>query len=288
MKVLLLGAGGMLAHDLLATAPGDVTVLGRTYDELDVTDAPALERALDDLRPDVVVNAAAYTAVDRAETERELAFRVNGEAVGTLGTLAAARGVRVVHFSTDYVFAGDGTAPYGVAHPTAPLNAYGESKLAGETALLESGARAIVVRTQWLFGRHGHSFPRTMLGRAVRGQPTRVVADQTGSPTYSVDLARATWTLLAADGVGLFHVANAGATTWHELARRVFAAAGRPELLSPCTTADYPTPARRPSYSVLDTSRYEELAGAPLPSWEDAVDRFLADLRAHEPEAFAP
>ena len=279
MKVALLGCRGMLGSDLAATAPAGHDVVPLGLEELDVTDRDAVLRMLHRERPDWVVNATAYTAVDRAESERELAFAVNGEAVAALGRACAASGAAVVHYGTDYVFDGDGARPWREDDPTAPLNAYGESKLAGERGLLESGARALVLRTQWLYGVHGRSFPRTMWERARAGSATRVVADQWGSPTSTVDLARATWRLVAAGATGLFHATNAGAATWHDVAARVFAAAGRPELLSPCATADYPTPARRPRYSVLDGARLRA-AGVTMRPWEAALDEFIGALRA--------
>jgi dTDP-4-dehydrorhamnose reductase len=229
----------------------------------------------------VIVNAAGYTAVDRAETETEQAHRVNAVAVGELGKLAARAGARVVHFSSDYVFSGTATRPYREGDPTDPVNVYGATKLAGERALGHSAAEWLVVRTQWLFGTHGTSFPRTMWQRARAGQATRVVNDQRGRPTYTKDLAAAVWRLVMIEASGthsVLHVANAGEATWFDVAARVFARAGRSDLLAPCSTADFPTPARRPRYSVLDTTRVDRLLGGPLPGWEEAVDRFLSSL----------
>lgn len=278
MRVLLLGAGGMLATDLAREAPPHVDLTSLSHAECDITDATALARELGRTAPELVINATAYTAVDRAEIEREVAERVNGTAVGELGELCAGRGARVLHFSTDYVFPGDATRPYREDDPVAPLNAYGASKLLGETLLARSGARYCVVRTQWLFGRNGRSFPRTMWERARAGQSTRVVADQQGRPTWTVDLARATWAVVAAGTTGILHAANRGATSWFGLAQRVFDRAGAAKLLSPCSTADYPTPAKRPAFSVLDTSRLDAIPGCAMPPWEDAVDRFLDEI----------
>ena len=279
MNVFLLGCRGMLGTDLAATAPADARLTGVGIEELDITDAAAVARMLDAVRPDWVINATAYTAVDRAETEREVAFAVNGDAVAGLVRECKARGAGIVHYGTDYVFDGNGTRPWREDDATAPLNAYGESKLAGERAVLEGGARHLMLRTQWLYGVHGKSFPRTMWERATAGQATRVVSDQHGSPTYTVDLARATWALLANGRRGLFHATNAGEATWHDVAARVFAAAGRAELLSPCATSDYPTPARRPAYSVLDGARLRD-AGIVMRPWTEALDEFLGALRS--------
>ena len=281
MRALILGAGGMLGHDLVRTAPG-IDLQPLTRQQLDITDTAALARRVTELRPDVIVNAAAYTAVDRAEAEREQAFRVNAEPVGELGRIAARTGARVVHFSTDYVFDGTASEPYRVDSPTKPVNAYGESKLAGEEALKTSGADWLIIRTQWLFGVNGKSFPRTMSERARGGLATKVVHDQTGRPTYSHDLAAAMWTLIAKETRGVIHLANDGQATWFDVATRVFARAGRPELLTACSTADFPTPARRPTYSVLATSRLEEL-GVRMPPWQQAVERFLEEVLEDPP-----
>jgi len=274
MRAMILGANGMLAHDLVATAPRDISLFPFTHAQLDITDVHLVAEAVASVRPHVVINAAAYTAVDRAETEQELAFRVNAEAVRELGRIAARAGARVVHFSTDYVFDGKATEPYEEDSPTNPVNAYGASKLAGETALRESRASFLILRTQWLFGLHGR-FPRTMWERATAGLATKAVRDQTGRPTYAEDLARATWALIAHGASGVLHVTNNGGATWFDLAAHIFARVGRSNLLTPCTTGEFPTRARRPRYSVLDTLRLERRLGAPLPDWRCAVESFL-------------
>ncbi len=320
MKILLLGAGGMLARDLLREAPEEHDLVGRDIDDFDITDPDAVHEAVHEIQPSLIINAAAYTNVDDAESEPDLAFAVNGDAPGFIGTAAKALGAYVIHYSTDYVFDGVHREPYGEAESTSPIGVYGESKLRGEHRLLDSGARALIIRTQWLFGIAGPSFPRTMWQRATSGEATRVVDDQTGRPTYTVDLARATWGWglltggradgkrvrreaqssleqpgaawgdlsqpgavwgsLGQQGAEIVHMANSGTATWYDVAKRVCEAAGRPELLKPCTTAEYPTPARRPAWSVLSTERYEELIGESMPAWEDAVDRFLVELRS--------
>lgn len=279
MRVMLLGAGGMLGHDLVAIAPAMAHLTALSRADVDITDARELARATRDSRPEVVINAAAYTFVDQTESERDVAFRVNADAVGAIGHAAADAGALVVHFSTDYVFDGASTLPYPENASPNPLNAYGASKLAGEQQLIRSGARYLLIRTQWLFGLHGRSFPRTMWERACRGQATRVVADQTGRPTYTLDLAHAVWQLLSCGASGVLHVTNSESATWYDVANRVFSRAGRADLLSACATTEYPTPARRPAHSVLDTGSAEALLGGPLPSWVDGVDRFLDELR---------
>jgi dTDP-4-dehydrorhamnose reductase len=289
MRVLVLGGSGMLGSDLVASTPPGITTTALDRTDVDITDHSALSAALDRTTPDVVINAAAYTAVDHAESDRARANLVNGVAPGLIGQECARREIRVVHYSTDYVFPGTSTVPYAETDDVSPINAYGESKLLGERALLTTGAEALVLRTQWLFGRAGRSFPRTMWERASAGQPTKVVDDQHGRPTYTVDLADATWQLIALGTVGVVHVTNAGpAVTWFELAREVFARAGAPSLLTPCATSDYPTPARRPSYSALSTLRLESLLLRPMPSWRGALDRFLSELMSPGPGRSEP
>ena len=280
MRVLLLGAGGMLGRDLVAAAPRGTDVVATDVAQLDIADPAAVERRLIELRPRWVINAAAYTQVDRAESEQEVAMLVNGAAVAALAGACARLGIALVHFSTDYVFDGTSSRPYVEDDATAPLGAYGRSKLLGEVGIRASGAEHLLLRTQWLFGEHGRSFPRTMWERATRGQETKVVDDQWGRPTYTVDLAAAAWRLVAGSARGTLHVTNGGEpATWYDVAHVVFEAAGAKGLLTACGTAEYPTAARRPAYGVLDTSRVEKVAGVGMPDWRDALGRFLEGLR---------
>ncbi|MFN2566828.1 MAG: dTDP-4-dehydrorhamnose reductase [Gemmatimonadaceae bacterium] len=278
MKVLLLGAGGMLGSEIARAAPPWARLTAVDRRRLDVRDAEAVAAMIDRCAPTVVINATGYTGVDAAESESRGAFDVNATAVAALAGHCAARGIHVVHFGTDYVFAGDRRTPYGEDDPPAPVGAYARSKLAGETALRESGAPHLVIRTQWLFGLHGQSFPRTMWERARSGQPTRVVNDQVGRPTYAVDLAAVIWRLIHRGAEGTVHAANDGAATWYDVARRVFEAVDAGHLLTPCRTADYPTAAVRPAYSVLETSRVEAMLSERMPHWHDGLDRFLREL----------
>jgi dTDP-4-dehydrorhamnose reductase len=269
----------MLGRDLCATAPAGFELLTPSSSELDITSAESVRRAIEGYAPDYVVNAAAYTQVDRAESDPVTAVRVNAAGPGLIGAACSERGIPVVHFSTDYVFSGSGTRPYRETDPADPMNVYGRTKLAGEQALLASGAPALILRTAWLFGREGKSFPRTMWERARGGLATRVVNDQWGRPTSTRDLAAATWALIEAGARGIVHVSNSGEpTTWFGIAERIFERAGVPGLLEPCGTEDFPTPARRPRYSVLDTGRVTDLLGHGLPDWPDSLDRFLVGL----------
>jgi dTDP-4-dehydrorhamnose reductase len=280
MRALIFGAAGMLGTDVRAMAPAGVSLVAQDIGDVDITDRAQVAATLDRVQPDWIVNCAAYTAVDRAEAEASLADAVNAAGPRHIAEEAARRKIAVVHFSTDYVFPGTATAPYREEDPVAPVNAYGESKLRGERAVLASGAHALVVRTQWLFGRAGKSFPRTMLERASAGLPTRVVSDQVGRPTYTRDLAVATWRLIERRASGVVHATSGGAaTTWYGLAREVFTRVAAAGLVSACTTDEYPTPARRPSYSVLCTDRLESMLASPLPDWRDALGRFLDEIR---------
>lgn len=275
MRALVLGAGGMLGRDLVTSAPPAVHVVAHDRAGCDITDASAVARAIDAARPDWVMNAAAYTAVDLAEAERDVAMRLNGEAPGVIGRAAAAAGVRVLHPSTDYVFPGTGARPWREDDAPDPVNWYGATKLAGERALRASGAAHLIVRVQWLYGRHGRSFPRTMLARARAGQATRVVDDQFGAPTPTDALAEALWGLAMRGTTGVLHVASSGVTTWHDVAARIFAWAGRPDLVTPCASADYPTAARRPVNGRLDLGAAEAL-GVSLPDWTAGLNAWLA------------
>ena len=274
----MLGARGMLASDLRALAPASIDLTAFSRSEVDISDRAAVARAIERHRPDWIINASAFSQVDRAEAEAAEADCVNGTAVGMLGQIARSEGARVLHFGSDYVFDGTGSRPYREGDAVNPLNAYGRSKLRGEVELIASGASALIIRTQWLFGDRGRSFPRTMWERALARAATRVVSDQFGRPTYTHDLAGASWRMLLAGATGVYHVANAGEASWFEVAARVFRFAGADDVLAPCSSAEYPTPARRPAYSVLDTTRAAHDHGIVLPPWDDALTRFLEVL----------
>jgi dTDP-4-dehydrorhamnose reductase len=287
---LVTGAGGQLGTDLLdvlGTRPDDdVTGLGRA--QLDLTDEDGVRTAVRSwltaaqargARP-VLLNAAAYTAVDDAETDEDTALVVNGAAPGWLAQELAGRG-RLVHVSTDYVFAGDATAPYGVDDEPAPRTAYGRTKLAGERAVAAVDDDAVVVRTAWVYAAHGSNFVRTMLRLEAERDTVSVVADQTGTPTWSHDLARGLVAAALSPARGLLHATTSGATTWHGLARLVFELAGAdPDRVQPTTTDAFPRPAPRPAYSVLDPASWTAAGLAPLPPWQESVGVCVARLRA--------
>ncbi|MCU1620892.1 MAG: dTDP-4-dehydrorhamnose reductase [Modestobacter sp.] len=277
---LVTGAGGQLGTDLQAVLAGaDVTAVGRR--QLDLTDEAQVRSVVRRWRDDalargarpVVVNAAAYTAVDAAEEDEATAQLVNGEAPGWLAQELAGHG-RLVHVSTDYVFAGTATQPYPVDAPTDPRSVYGRTKAAGERAVAAAGGDASVVRTAWVYGRHGSNFVRTMARLSAERPTVSVVDDQTGSPTWSADLAAGLVALGVRPGPvpGVLHHTNTGQVTWCGFARAVFAGVGAdPERVLPTTTEAFPRPAPRPAYSVLDGTSWEA-AGLPRRrSWEDAL-----------------
>jgi dTDP-4-dehydrorhamnose reductase len=304
VRILVLGANGQVGFELVRalTSLGDVVRAVRDDSSatnalrVDLANAESLAAALDEARADVVVNAAGYTAVDRAEDEPDLAERINGRALAEIGAWAARNGKRVVHYSTDYVFDGSSKRPYREDDAPSPLGAYGRSKLAGEEALRASGARHLIVRTAWVYAARGHNFLRTMLRLAGERDELRVVADQIGAPTPARLIADATATMLRQwlgdDDVrrdGTYHVVSAGQCSWFDFAGAIVdgaAARGlierRPRVV-PVTTADYPTRARRPAYSVLDTSKAARAFGLQLQDWRSGLDSVLDELATQLP-----
>lgn len=297
MKILVLGANGQVGHELLRSlAPlGDLVAAtrdgaladGSSCLRADLADAGSLAQALDEARADVIANAAAWTAVDRAEDEPGLADRINHHAVGEIGTWAARHGARVVHYSTDYVFDGSATRPYREDDATAPLGVYGATKLAGEQALRASGARHLVFRTAWVYAAHGHNFLRTMLRLAGERDELRVVSDQVGAPTPARLIADVTATALASPPDApqrTFHLVARGRCSWSGFAAAIVEGAAARGLIPraprvvPIAGADYPTRARRPAYSVLDASRLESAFGLQLPDWRAGLDQVLDEL----------
>lgn len=278
-RVLVTGAGGLVGTPTVAAfrARG-AAVVGLAKADLDITDAAAVERAVRECRPDLIVNCAAYTKVDDCETHVDLAMRVNGAGPGVLARAAVAANARFMHLSTDYVFDGRGARPYREDDPTAPpeiLSAYGRSKLAGEVGVRAADPNALIVRTAWVYGPDGPGFPKAIL-RAAREKPRlKVVNDQTGCPTYAPDLAQAIVALATAGATGIVHVANGGVCTWYDFACEIVRLAGFQTPVDPCTTAEFPRPAKRPAYSVLDTGRFVALTGKPLRPWREAIAEFI-------------
>lgn len=297
MRILLLGANGQVGHELRRSLGqlGEIVpttrsgVLEGADCEVADFDAPdSLGPLVERVAPDLVVNAAAYTAVDRAESEPEAAFRANTEAPRQLAQACARRGIGLVHYSTDYVFDGTGRRPYRETDPTAPLGVYGASKLAGEEAIAGTGARHLIFRTAWVYGNHGHNFMRTMLRLAKERSELRVVADQVGTPTPAALIADVTARALEAgmDRSGLWHLTATGETNWCAFATEILAQAavrGRLERVPqvvPITTAEYPTPATRPGYSCMDTTQLRRDFGVELPDWRQALGAVLDSTAA--------
>ena len=242
--------------------------------DLDLTNSASVDEAIaSDI--ELVINCAAYTNVDGAEENEAVATAVNGDGVRNLATRCKAVGAKLVHYSTDYVFEGDASAPYRTDHPRAPLNAYGRSKAVGEEALENAGIDHLLIRTSWLYAPWGNNFVLTMAKLGREREALKVVDDQRGRPTSAEHLARTTLALLDAGASGSFHVTDGGECTWWEFAKYVVAKVSDRCVVSPCSTAEFPRPAKRPAYSVLDLSKTEELVG-PMGPWESHVDAVMA------------
>lgn len=275
--VLITGVYGQLGRSVAEEARRQgLSVIGHDADTLDISDLDAVVALIADAKPAVLVNCAAFTAVDDCETDEDAALAVNGTAVGHLATACGANGTRLIHLSTDYVFDGNGKRPYREDDPVAPVSAYGRSKLDGERRAC-SAPDHLVVRTAWLYGRGGRNFVEAIRGQIEGGaESLTVVSDQVGSPTFCDDLAEALIDLSSIRASGIVHATNSGEVSWHGFAEEIARLLGSSIEVRPVTTADYPRPAHRPAYSVLDTSRLTELLGRRMPSWQDAVARYLA------------
>ncbi|MGE5667279.1 MAG: dTDP-4-dehydrorhamnose reductase [Betaproteobacteria bacterium] len=275
--ILVTGANGQLGSELAAAlaAHGEVAACDRAA--LDLADPSRIVRVVREIAPQLIVNAGAYTAVDRAETERELAFTVNARAPEVLADEARRSGAVLIHYSTDYVFDGTASKPCEETAATGPRNVYGESKLEGERAIAASGAQALTFRTSWVYSLRGANFLTTIRRLAAERDELRIVADQVGVPNWSRALAAATATLVGrgigylAGHAGLYHLSAQGATTWYEFAQAIVGNVAHPRI-TPITTAEYPTPARRPAYAVLDTRRFAAAFGFALPHWREHLN----------------
>jgi len=274
--ILVTGARGQLGYELAAAlgAHGNVVALDRAA--LDLADRESVVKTVRAIAPALIVNAAAYTAVDRAEQERDIAFAVNADAPAILAQEAKRLNAVVIHYSTDYVFDGAQQIPYDENVTPNPLNAYGETKLAGERAIAASGTAAIVLRTSWVYGLRGSNFLLTIRRLASERDELRVVADQIGVPNWSRSLAKATAILVGrgmpylAERTGLYHMSAGGHTTWYEFARAIVGEGTRARII-PIATAEYPTPSSRPAYGVLNTGKFERTFGLTLPHWQTAL-----------------
>jgi dTDP-4-dehydrorhamnose reductase len=281
---LVTGAAGMLGRDLVDLL-GDtgVEVSGIGHDGLDITDGAAVHAAMRDIRPHVVVNCAAWTAVDDAEMHEAEATAVNGKGAANVASACAAIGARLIHLSTDYVFDGTAARPYAENDAPAPRSAYGRSKLAGEQAVLRTlPDGGYILRTAWLYGEHGPNFIRTMIRLESQRDQVRVVADQHGQPTWTGDVAKQILLLARSEAPpGIYHATNSGATTWHGLAQEVFRLLGAdPARVKPITTAEYPLPAPRPAYSVLGHNQWASAGLQEMPQWGESLGRAFPRVAA--------
>ncbi len=293
-KLLLIGANGQVGWELRRTLAciGEViaaSIEGGDGPTIDLMDSRSLAQLIHDTQPDALINAAAYTAVDQAETDRATAWRINAEAVGEMGALLAHRCTPIIHYSTDYVFSGRLGRPYTEADDPDPINVYGETKLAGERALLESGARALIFRTSWVYGARGNNFLLSMRRLFQEHEELRVVDDQIGSPTWSRMLAEVTALVLyrilrgevdLAKIGGLYHLTGSGQVSWYGFAGAILKSTGARTRLIPIASCEYQAPAKRPAFSVLDNRRFQETFGLSMPDWRLSLAQCLEELRS--------
>ncbi|HEY8622839.1 MAG TPA: dTDP-4-dehydrorhamnose reductase [Casimicrobiaceae bacterium] len=282
--ILLIGSAGQLGFELARVLPAHGQVVALDRAALDLADADAVIAAVRSARPRLIVNAAAYTAVDRAESEPGQADAINARAPGILAEEAKRAGALFIHYSTDYVFDGAATAPYDEQATPNPINAYGHSKLGGERAIAAVGGANLVLRTSWVYGLRGQNFLTTMRRLAAGREELRVVADQWGTPNWTRSLADATAVLVGrgsadlAERAGLYHLSGSGSVSWFDFARAIFAGADRPRV-APITSAEYPTAARRPRSSVLASGKFADTFGFALPPWDEMLHACMAELR---------
>ena len=284
MRALVTGAAGQVGRALLASAPDGVETIGLGRAELDIADEDGVARTIERIAPAWIINTAAYTAVDAAQSDSDAAYAVNRDGVANLAAAARWAGARLAHISTDFVFDGRASLPYPPdAHP-APINVYGASKLAGEEA---AGPEALIVRTAWVYAAQGHNFVHTMLRLMRERGEVRVVADQTGTPTWATGLAETIWAMALQDRSGIWHHTDNGTASWYDFATAIAEEARALGLLDampqviPIRTVDYPTPAARPVYSVLDCTATTQALGRPAPHWRTNLRRMLAEVQAH-------
>lgn len=280
MKVLVTGYAGQLGYEVVRLLESrGVECRGVDMGDFNLTDADSVMNYIRDYAPDVIVHCAAYTNVDKAESEPEICAAVNG--MGTVHMVRAALsvGAKLVYISTDYVFPGTGETPFEINDPYGPKNVYGVSKVQGEDAVRSLMTRYYILRTSWVFGKNGKNFVRTMLRLGAEKKELRVVCDQIGSPTYAVDLARVICDMIPTEQYGIYHVRNEGYISWADFARMIMEKSGLACRIIPVPSSEYPTPARRPLNSRLSGRQLAEAGFAPMPSVEDALDRYLAELK---------
>ncbi len=290
VDILLTGADGQVGWEIARQTPQEVTVQALTREHLDITDQKSVLESIESAAPKVVINAAAYTAVDQAESDEKCAFEVNRDGPAHLAHACREHDIPLIHLSTDYVFDGSKSGPYVETDRPSPLGIYGKSKLAGEAAVQDEGCAHVILRTAWVYGVHGNNFVKTMLRLAKERQSLQVVNDQFGSPTFAKDLARAVIAIAERmitgtrppDGLGTFHCVGGGTTTWHQFAAKIFDIIDSTGAHSPniqaIPTSQYPTPAPRPLNSILDSSKLKQIYGISLRPWEQALEDMLNEV----------
>lgn len=274
-NILITGANGQLGRELALFKSTPYTLIGLDRNGLDITNLEQCRHVMKEYAPYAVIHCAAYTAVDKAESEPDEAFRVNGTGTRNIAVAARETGAKLIYISTDYVFDGTNEEPYNEYDNTNPRTVYGKSKLAGEAAVQSLHDRFFIVRTSWVYGRYGANFVKTMLTLAEQRDQLKVVADQIGSPTYTYDLAAFLLELVQTDYYGIYHASNTGTCSWYEFAKAIFEESGKSIQLDPCTTAEFPRPAPRPAYSVLDHSGIRSNGFEPLRHWREALRDYL-------------
>ena len=284
MKVLITGAHGQLGYELARSCPEDIALVATDHDTLDITDIHAIQAAFEAHRPDWLINAAAYTAVDKAESEPEKAAAINATAAGNLARICRERNVSMVQISTDFVFDGTQSTPYLPEDEAHPLGVYGATKLAGERAVRSALPGALIIRTSWLYSAHGNNFVKSMLTLMQSRDELGIVADQVGSPTWAATLANTAWRLMRQDAQGIYHCSDNGVASWYDFAVAIQEEALAAGLLQraipvrPIRTEQYPTAAKRPSYSVMDTQSTEAALGETFPHWRVSLRRMIAEV----------
>jgi dTDP-4-dehydrorhamnose reductase len=271
MKILILGHKGMLGHELVKEFKNDHELVLWDREQIDISKKEDVIKKIGDLWPDVVINAAAYTAVDEAESNKDLVYKVNGCAVGFLATACKEVNALLIHFSTDYVFDGENHNGYKENHPYNPINIYGKSKALGEKMILDVSPRYYIIRTSWLFGKHGKNFVETMLRLAGENKDIKVVNDQFGSPTYAKDLASEVKKLVESQNpYGIYHITNSETCSWYDFAVKIFELSSLNLKIKPVKSEEFPTPAKRPIYSMLINTKLP-----PMRKWEEALKDYL-------------
>ncbi|MCU4895136.1 dTDP-4-dehydrorhamnose reductase [Bacillus thuringiensis] len=279
MKVLVTGAKGQLGQDVVKLLEGQTCeVFGFGREELNITDEKQVNEKVLSIQPDVIIHTAAYTQVDQAESDEEAAFKVNAEGTKYLAQAAEAVGAKFCYISTDYVFDGTKDTPYKADDQTNPQTVYGKSKLVGEQYTQEYCSKSYIVRTSWVFGLYGNNFVKTMLRLAEENKELGIVHDQVGSPTYTTDLARFIISLVQTDKYGVYHGSNSGVCSWYEFAKEIFKQSNIEIVVNPLKTEDFPRPAARPKYSVLDKGMIEENGFESFQNWKEALKDFLKKL----------